>query len=296
MRTSAILVCISATLAAMAQPTLTYDQLDLVGSSFDLYIALDPGDSDFELEGAAAEWDFTTAQIDLAGAGVFQTAANTPYAAEYPSADLAMLLLYGTSISYNYYDVSPTALSLLASAIGSDEERIYSDPSDLVVFPLSIGGQYNDDYTANGTPFSVVRTCTGYGTVEMVTGTFDNVVKISSSNGERAWWKIDPVEPLITINADGLILIWERITIGMAEQRGLFPLVLAPNPGSSMVRIAGLSTSASYRLIDATGRNVLDGRVSGVQNAIDVSHLRPGLYQVVVDDAQGRRATTLVKE
>lgn len=97
---------------------------------------------------------------------------------------------------------------------------------------------------------------------------------------------------LIINNAN---IIWERITIGMAEQRGLLPMSLAPNPASTFFLIPGLAASAAYRVIDALGRETLTGRVAGAQETIDVSALRPGIYRVVLQDARGMRTATLMK-
>ena len=296
MRPSVLITAAICSLPAFAQPTLTFDELDLAGSTFDLYIVVDPGTIDLELEGAGADWDFISAQVDLFGAAVFLAAGGTPYAGDFPDADLAMALIYDINTAYSYYNVSSTALSLLASGMGSTEERVYSDASDLLVFPLSLGGQFNDDFTVNGTPNSVVRTCSGYGTVELITGIFDNVVKITSSNGERSWWKTDPVEPLVTVNSDGLILVWERITIGMDEYPGVRRMTIAPNPAHDFFRLPELRTAATFRVIDALGRVVTTGRVQGAQQAIDVSSLPPGLYSVMVSESRGTRVASLVKE
>ena len=287
-------VCLSA--AAFAQPVLQYDNVGLNGSVYDLYAIVDPGTSDYELEGEGVVWDFNTSIIDLIGGAVFKLPQNTPYAAQYPGANLAVLMIYGGDSTYDYFDLTADGISKLASGVGGANEKVYSDPSTFVLFPFTFGQQYTDDYTVNGTPSSLTRTYSGYGNFEIITGITDNVVKVTSSNGEKDWYRSDPVEPLLSINENNAKVLWERITIGMAEQRGLVPMTLAPNPASTFFRIPGLGTSATYRVIDALGRVTITGRVSGAQETIDVSAWQPGMYHVLVRDSRGERAATLVKE
>lgn len=298
MRAPVLVPAICCVLALAAQPSLQYDNLGLPGSAYDLYGIIEPGSSDFGLEGEATDWDFTSSIIDLVGAAIFTLPQNTPFGADYPDADVALLVINYANFdsAYDYFDVQPTGISRLASSIDGAYPEVYSDPSTFLVFPLAYGGQYQDDYTVNGTPYSIARTCTGWGTLETAASLTDNVLKVTSSNGEMAWYRSDPVEPILTISASNTRIIWERITIGMREHDASLPLTLAPNPASANFRIPGLQASAMYRVIDATGRMVMAGRISGAQETIDVQALRPGLYRVVVQEARKMRAATLVKE
>jgi hypothetical protein len=296
MRSPVLLASIVLASALFAQPVLQYDNVGLPGSVYDLYAIIQPGVSDFDLDGPDADWDFTTSIIDLVGGAVFSLPQNTPYAADYPDADLALLVIYGSDSTYDYFDVTPDGISRLASGLGGAYEQVFTDPSTILQFPFSNGQQLTDDYVSNGSPFSITRTYTGYGTLELVTGTTDNVVKVTASNGERTWYRSDPVEPMLSIYENNTKIVWERITIGMAEQRGLLAMTLAPNPASTWFRIPGLEASATFRVIDALGRATMTGRVSGAQETIDVSALQPGMYRVLVQDARGERAATLMKD
>lgn len=296
MRSLALLPALALGGVLAAQPVLSYDNLGLVGSVYDLYAIVDPGDCDFDLEGQGVYWDLNTAIIDLIGGAVFTLPQNTPYAGDYPEADVALLAIFNGDSSYSYYDVTPAGISMLASGVGGPFETIYADPSTFLVFPLSYGGVFNDDYTEDGTPWSVTRTCTGDGTFEIIGYITDNVVKVTSSNGEKDWYRSDPVEPLLHITPTNGKTYWERITIGMAEQRGLLPLTLAPNPASTFFRIPGLSAAANYRLMDAQGRVVLTGRAAGAQDVIDVAALPAGIYKLQVIDQRGPRVATMLKD
>ena len=296
MRTPLLLSGLSASLIAFGQPMLTYDNVGLPGSVYDLYVMVTPGSSDFDIEGEAADWDFGTASVELAGTAIFANAQNTPYAADYPSANIALQVITDAGTTYDYFEVTSAGINKLASGIGGLNEVVYSDASTLLLFPFGYGNVVVDDYTANGTPSTVTRTCTGWGTLESVSAITDNVIKVTSSNGEMDWYRSDPVEPLFHIGADNVKVMWERITIGIAEQRGLVPLTLAPNPTNSGFRIPGLETSAGFHVIDALGRLVSTGRSGGPQDVIDVSALTPGVYRVLVRDERGTRAATLVKE
>lgn len=296
MRAPLLLSGLSASLIAVGQPILSYDNVGLPGSAYDLYVMVTTGGSDFGIDGEAADWDFGTASVELAGTAIFALAQNTPHAADYPSANIALQVITDAGITYDYFEVSSVGINKLASGIGGLNEVVYSDASTLLQFPFSYGSAFVDDYTANGTPSTLTRTCTGWGTLESVSGITDNVLKVTSSNGEMDWYRSDPVEPLFHIGADNVKVVWERITIGLAEQRGLVPLTLVPNPATTGFRIPGLEGTASFRVIDALGRSVTAGRASGPQQVIDVSALTPGVYRVLVHDERGTRAATLMKE
>ena len=296
MRTPLLLSGFSASLITLGQPMLTYDHVGLPGSVYDLYVMVTPGSSDFDLEGEGADWDFGTASVELAGTASFAQAQNTPYAADYPNANIALQVITDAGTTYDYFEVTSTGINKLASGIGGLNEVVYADASTVLLFPFGYGSVIVDDYTANGTPSTVTRTCTGWGTLESVSAITDNVIKVTSSNGEMDWYRSDPVEPLFHIGADNVKVMWERITIGIAEQRGLVPLTLAPNPTNSGFRIPGLEASAGFRVIDALGRVVSTGRASGPQDVMDVSALTPGVYRVLVRDEHGTRAATLMKE
>ena len=298
MRASVLCATICLSFALSAQPVLQYDNVGLPGSVYDLYTVVDPGDSDFEVEGPDADWDFTTSIIDLIGAAVFTYPDFTPYGGDYPDAEVALIIInYSNGDStYSYYDLATDGISVLAEGIGGGAPKVYSDPSTFLLYPFNYGQSFTDDYVENGTPFSVTRTYSGYGSVNLITGTTDNAVKVTASNGAKTWYRSDPVEPLLSVNAADQKLVWERITIGMAEQRGLVRMTLAPNPATTSFRIPGLDGTASYRMIDALGREVLIGRVSGAQEAIDVSALQTGMYSVRVLDARGTRTATLIKD
>lgn len=298
MRASLLFATTCLSFALSAQPTLQYANVGLPGSVYDLYAITEPGDSDFELEGPDADWDFTTSIIDLIGAAVFTYPDFTPYGGDYPDADVALVVinLVNGDSTYSYYDLSADGIDVLAEGIGGGAPKNYSDPSTITLFPLSYGQTFTDDYVLNGDAFSLTRTYSGYGTVNIVTGITENAVKVSDSNGAKTWFRSDPVEPLLSINENNAKIYWERITIGMAEQRGQPPMTLAPNPASTFFRIPGLGASATCRVFDALGREAFTVRVPGAQGAIDVSTLRPGMYRVVVQDALGTRAAMLLKD
>ncbi len=298
MRSPVLLSSLCLSIVLSAQPVLQYDNVGLPGSVYDLYVIEEPGDSDFDLEGPDADWDLTTSVVDLFGSAVFTLPDFTPYGEDYPEADLAAIIttyINGES-TYSFYDLSAGGLNVLAEGIEGGSPKIYSDPSTIVQFPLSFGTAFTDDYVLNGTPVSLTRTYSGYGTMNIVLGTTANVVKVSASNGTMTWYRSDPVEPLLNISASNTRIYWERITIGMAEQRGLVQMTLAPNPASTYFRVPGLDASAAYRVLDPMGREVVTGRVAGAQQAVDVSALRPGVYRVLVSDALGARAATLMKD
>ncbi len=101
---------------------MQYDNVGLPGRVYDLYVLVEPGDSDFELEGSDADWDFTTSVIDLLGTAIFTYPEPTPYGMDHPESDLAVVIITNINGEYTYsnYDLVPAASTcwLRASVTG----------------------------------------------------------------------------------------------------------------------------------------------------------------------------------
>ena len=65
-------------------------------------------------------------------------------------------------------------------------------------------------------------------------------------------------------------------------------LTIAPNPASSCVNISGAPPNARYALLDLPGKMLVQGRLNGESNTIDVSELAAGTYVLQVQGADGR--------
>jgi hypothetical protein len=280
---------------ATAQPVIEFANVDLVGKTFAVHLVSDPGASDPTQDGANVTWDFSTATLLLnVGTTTYMDPASTPFAANYPGSDLAQSVTIPTGTTYSYFDLSATELNMLAEGVGGSDMETYSDPKTPLLFPLAYQDLFVDQFTENGTPYSVTRTYVGYGTVITPTATYTNVVKVASSSGSIDFFRSNPVEQLISINSNGQVLVLGD-AVTSVDERVAPSLVAWPNPSTGIVVVSGLDRMAIYQLLDAQGRMHRTGNYTQGLLSLDLSGLAQGLYVLKVNDGRTDRSIVLQK-
>lgn len=97
---------------------------------------------------------------------------------------------------------------------------------------------------------------------------------------------------VVVIDAQGCVfeesvLVFDPASVG--EVDAWMPRIY-PNPVSSLLHVEWLLPLAQWRVIDATGRAVLEGEDGLRTGAVDVSELRTGAYLLELRDSGGRLA------
>ena len=70
-----------------------------------------------------------------------------------------------------------------------------------------------------------------------------------------------------------------------------------PNPVHETLYISGLTTNATYRILDIAGQNLSEGKLSTTKNTIVVSGFVPGIYILELTLSDGiRNIVRVVKE
>lgn len=284
-------------LCASAQPVLEYANVDLIGKTFPLHLVTDAGTADPTVTGANVAWDFSSITLQMnAGSTSFVDPATTPYASSYPTANLAQVMTTSMGTSYNYFVLTSAGLDMLAEDVGGTNPDVYTDPKTPLQFPLAYQNSFVDNYTANGTPASTTRTYSGHGTVVLPTGTYTNVVQVSSSSGTIDFYRSNPVEPLGHIEDDGTAIVFGDAVIGMDEHPSTPVLLVMPNPTTGLVQVNGLARNAAWQLMDMQGRVLRQGSTNVAALQLDLDALAAGPYALVVLDGAGRRSVQVVKE
>lgn len=92
---------------------------------------------------------------------------------------------------------------------------------------------------------------------------------------------------IITISDWGGITIWENtfLTTGTKEDDSLLPpspnISIYPNPANDYLNIAGVEDGTPVRIIEYSGRIVLDGSITG---QLDITSFAPGMYCIQIGD------------
>lgn len=177
---------------SMAQPALNSITVPAYGTTVSAQIksdnTVDPGSV-----GANQDWDFS--DVSFTGLPVFTTTvenpATTPYTSSFPTANYSEQTTQG---NYAYYAITSTSEVLQGLYdVSSGTAVVYSDPINIIQFPLSYNSTQEDDFSSSSTVNGVQTTITGtysvkydgYGTLKTVNGTYNNVVRLKSTKTEN---------------------------------------------------------------------------------------------------------------
>jgi hypothetical protein len=179
--------------AAYAQPTFTSANWPAIGTS----VSSIPVDATPLTEGSAGA-NQTWSYPGIIGTGpanvsYLVTAASTPFAADFPTANYAVESPTTTGgTGYGYYSINSSYGDLLGiglSSVNGTFPIVYSDPLRAMTFPYTYGTTVTDSYTgfasyiAGGYTINLYRTGNfysqndAYGTITTPTGTYSNSLR-----------------------------------------------------------------------------------------------------------------------
>lgn len=284
-------------LLGVSQPVLEYANVDLIGKTFPLHLVTDPGTADPSITGADVTWDLSSITLQLnAGTTSFMDPVSTPYASSYPAANFAQVVNSSFGTGYNYFMLTSSGLDMLAEDVGGSDPDVYTDPKMPLQFPFAYLDSFSDDYTTDGIPATTTRTYSGYGTMVLPTGTYTNVVQVSSSSGTIDFYRAVPVEPLLHVGDDGTVIVFGDAITGIQDHAGMRSLNVMPNPARDAVRVDGLSNGAQWQLVDMQGRVLRNGVHRTGLLRLDLGGLTEGCYSLVAIDGSGYSTVRVVKE
>ncbi|MDX2362066.1 MAG: T9SS type A sorting domain-containing protein [Crocinitomicaceae bacterium] len=82
--------------------------------------------------------------------------------------------------------------------------------------------------------------------------------------------------------------------VGLEEES--LGLSIFPNPVEDLLTIDGISTATSYAVYSVDGRQVLSGRLDGVNNQINTADLVSGKYNLILSSGDGQLNSSFLKK
>ena len=161
----------------MAQPIIDNTWQPSIGASYALGVLDDA--FNFPTGGANQTWDYSTLNLIASTSADFVDATTTPYAGDFPNANIAMN--DGVSTAYIYYQTSATEF-LDWGLANPGGNSIYSDPLVHLPFPITYGDIVMDTATGTLSPGAGSRTVTttiegyGYGDLILPGNTLNNIL------------------------------------------------------------------------------------------------------------------------
>lgn len=279
---------------ATSQPILQYPGTPTETLQFNAFLAADPGEFSFT-PGASQTWNALSVTLTPSGSATLGPATG-PEAANYPNAD-RMLQVTSSLLpvtDHTFLSTSASALSLVATNVPRSP-RVYTDPRDLIRFPLEFQDQFTDTYQVND-PEETTMTYSGYGTLITSTGIYGNVALLSDDDGKFMIWNTAPLYPLVMSEGNGFLLFDRTDEVGMPENT-LGHQPFNHDRAGDILRIVTTNTAGQWRITDASGRIVSNGQVAHSSNTgISLGHLPAGLYVASLNSTSGSASMKFVKD
>lgn len=314
------LLLVITSINCFAQPTISSSVAGEVGDEFSFTIVnttdFDPGPA-----GENVTWDFSgIATSGTASNYTLITAEATGQAGTFPGANTASD--YGSD-TYAFFKISPSEYSIYG--VYTPVTVIsYSDPEEIVVFPLTYGTTNEDDlYSEFFSGIETIRSGSnellgdGYGTLILPSGTYTNVLRMKLQedysdegvdfpitieyNFESYYWFKEGVKgPLFQYNyqevVSGIPTVNESYQINnnmeeVAIQSNLTSsdVKLFPNPASEVLNLYASNGIQLHKaeIVDIAGRLVFAENLSGQNNVLNIQDLLAGVYIIKLTSSAG---------
>ena len=282
-------------LSLSAQYTIQFSDLDPFGVETDMHLLNAPASIPALSNGADQSWDLSGITLQNIGTQAFTTAVGTPYATTYPTANWVWSqTVTGLGTGYTYLNITSSGIDLLARNVPISTVD-FSDPSQVMKFPLALGESYSDTYVNTNGGSTMTWTYSGHGTAITPLGTFTNVAKVENTEGDVLLWNTAPLYPIMIADEDNTLFFIQN-NVGVNEQEES-TFQTWPNPCRDMLNLASVVGGSEWSILDAQGRTLLNGQINRVgDQQMDVSHLASGSYVVVLNAGGQIRHARFVKE
>lgn len=298
-------------LFSLAQPNVNTAPLPIGDST--LAIEFDHPLSTFSTSNFQ-NWDFsfipTSAYSDTFQ--IFMKApANTPHAAQFPTANYCMnVRMYFSGSPFDVYlygrNTNDSLWTMGIKYPDSTGDEIYSDPQVIYRFPFSFASTQQDSWTDinSGSSDSSKIKYEGWGTLKTAMGTYNNVVLFLDYffNSNIGAWDIDQyrwvsltnlMDILVIDNArnSGTLYNWNNTATSIAQEQlaKKYQFTVYPNPGKDVSYIAfhlHQPTPIQLQLLS------VDGKLS---KTIISENLQSGSHQIPVNSKELPNGTYFVR-
>jgi hypothetical protein len=305
-----------------AQPILTATGINpVIGDNFNNVSSnyISPGNS-----GANQTWDLSSLTYNpSANPENAVAASSTPYAANFPNANLAFTSMGN---SYDYYKTSSTAFQNYGYSTSNSNILAYTDPEDILRFPFTYNNTYTDSWggtNTNGGQTDIAHgtttvTADAYGTLITPAGTFANVLRlhviidqIDSTNNTPTFilhedlyeWYRNGIHNALAIAGSYSFGSGSPVpfsgylanpSVGVNDIENMISeYTISPNPASEQLTLNFALTenkNVNVKVINVLGQNIqMEQAAKGLQGAnsieLNVAKLPEGIYfaQILLD-------------
>lgn len=266
-----------------AQPQLQSSMLE-TGTSYQLYSLANVDPEHIKSSGANVTWDISSnAKTKMATISLVAM-SSTPYESAYPEGNFAMKYEIGANITYSIFKLTFTEFEMLADQLGGSSVN-YTNPRNLLKFPLSFLDTYHDDYQKSGQQLkTLTNTYDAYGSMNTSQGVMNQVVRVLQVNGDgdtsAIWWSVNNSKMYPVLQADSKgVFFWEKEgSTGFSEHNNSLTCIVYPNPSNgSFLFTPATSHTCRLRITDVTGKTIYTTSVLN-ESSVNLNNFRPGVY------------------
>lgn len=283
MKTLTTLLLATAALSAGAQ-TIQHGQLGPWGVSTTMHQPATALDLSNLGTGAGQTWDFASLNLAEVGTMHFHPTGSKPFEDQFPQANWAWIHEVPGQSAYYYLEIDEQGIQLWDRNLGLSNPVIYTDPVKVMKFPFALGESFTDTYATASSNSSKHWTYAGHGTLVLPMATVPDVALVISQEGDVVFWHTAPLYPMM-IADDGNAMFYLQNNVGVAEQGGT-ALHAWPNPCRGQLVVEGATPGAFWRITDAQGRKVFEGRAREGRLVLGTGPLAPGVYTIHLGGGQ----------
>ncbi len=316
------LSCFLITAAVLAQPSLQYpENAPIIGDIIEIQFVSPNGLSHLPV-GPDVSWDYSQLTNMDAGTIVAIDPATAPSGNLFPTANIALMMDDST---FSFCLIESTEFNYLGAKLsfsGIPLVMVYSDPRKFLEYPFSYSDIFADSYKGVSSVLITEITADGesvvladaYGTLILPTGTYHNVLRLSTIDVEidsifmngtfinatltnRAqfhWYAENSTAPLFSmeiVEAAGItdtVCFYSSSGAGIieADSGPLSKLNIFPNPASDELVVEFTSNGkneATILIVNQVGQIMISREVPQmarglISEKIDISELPAGIY------------------
>lgn len=308
MRSPFLVLCSVLSVAALAQPVFQASTCIPAIGAYPVEVRSFSSAPGLAQSGSDVIWDLSTLPFTLIGTTVDSVLApqNTPYASDYPAANLSVRL----NGSFGYYRLESDHVDDLGYRVSPGSPSfIYSDPARILVLPFSVGQSATDAAVANSTTTTLTVEVLASGEIRLADGVIPDAVLVrrtyvtsNSTAVSNTWFReSDALRPVGNLLSSGGVIIRKPqvdaptgVSTTASAEVG-FTLYPVPSSTTLHITVAG-DTNGELRIYDPLGKQVGQLRIIAGTAEVDISALAPAIYVVELRTTHSSARQRFVKE
>lgn len=305
MRTIPLLSCLLLGGTSLAQTVFTYPDAIPAFGAYPVEARSYGNVPGLITAGTGVVWDFSAQNYSVIGTttdSILDPAA-TPYAADFPTADVAVRLVD----QFGYYGTSDTEVLDLGTRLSaSSPSSINTDPASIVHFPADVDDTWTDAVATAASNSQLQVTILAEGAIILADAVIDDAVLVerryitpSFTSVSTTWFRrSNCLVPLGNVLSNGgvIVRVPEDLMSAVTEVAA-FDVRIGPNPAAHSIHVERTDGAAlgELRLIDSAGREVRAVTTSSSRVEIDLTGSPEAAYVLRIASADGVRMMRVVR-